>query len=108
MCLLGQGKSNAKSASEAPPTKRCGGENRDAVREERSWFWKGGECHLAGRVKPRQIPRVGAGDGESARGAYAGPVEEIERAADLRGEIHIIGEGEVQRAGECDRDAERE
>ena len=41
-------------------------------------------------------------------GCDAGPVEEVERAADLAGEVHVVGEREFQRAAERDRDAGRE
>ena len=75
---------------------------------EASRLGDGGERDFAGGVEVRQVPGVGAGDGEGAGGSDAGPVEEVERAADLAGEIHVVGEGEFQRAAERDRDAGRE
>ena len=38
-------------------------------------------------------------------GVDAGPIEEVDRAADLAGEVDVGGEGQLQRAAERDGDA---
>src|SRR5262245_51840340 len=76
-----------------------------AKQKQASWFGHGGEDDLAGGVEVRQVPGVRAGDREGAGGRDAGPVEEVERAADLAGDIDIVSEREFQRAAERDRDS---
>ena len=69
---------------------------------------QGCERHFAGRVQLGEIPGVRAGNGERAGGRDAGPIEEVDRAADLAGEVYVGREGQFQRAAARDGNARRE
>jgi hypothetical protein len=64
---------------------------------------EGRRVFAAGRVEVSQVPEVRARDGENAGRLDASPVEDVERAADLRGHIHVVRERQLQRAVELDR-----
>src|SRR5687768_8828265 len=88
----------------APPTEPAG----CGQHEQRKARWLGNERHLAGRVKLREVPVIRAGKAERAGGRDAGPVEDLEGAAELRVDIDAGGERQLQGAAERDGNARGE
>ena len=98
----------ALAPSAFAPDDVVGGVDRAVVVEVAGQARHGGERHFAGGVQLGEVPGVGAGNGERAGGRHAGPIEQIDRAAALAGEVDAGGEGQLQRAAERHGNARRE
>jgi hypothetical protein len=75
--------------------------------QHRRWLGDASEGNFAGSVKAREIPHIGAGEGERTGRSHVGPVEQLKCSADLAGGVCSVGEKKLQAAAARNGDASR-